>query len=190
MKKLKLQVQTSIDGFVADPNGELDWMVWDWDDALNRYTEVLTNSVDTLLMGRGMVDGFMTHWSRVAENPDDPSHADGKRFVDMPKVVFTNTLTESTWKNTRLATGDLMEEVNRLKNQSGKDLIVYGGASFVSALIAANLIDEYHLFINPTVLGTGLPIFREIGERRQMTLVKSIGFDCGITVQCYESKQS
>ena len=154
MRKLKLQMQLSVDGFVAGPNGELDWMTWNWSDDIKKYVGDLTDSVDTILLGRKMIDGFVSHWTNVAADPNNDEYAVARRFVDYPKFVFTKTLDKSDWINTKLATGDIVTEVNKLKKQSGKDIIVYGGAGFVSSLIKNNMIDEYHLFINPTAIET------------------------------------
>ena len=190
MRKLKLQVQMSVDGCVAGPNGEMDWMVWDWDDELNRYVSELTEPVDTILLGRKMAGGFISHWSQVANDPNNPLYAAGKKFTDTPKVVFTKTLEKSEWSNTAIATGDLASEITRLKNQNGKDMIVYGGASFVSALIKEGLIDEFHLFINPAVLGKGLTIFKDVDHKQGLALVNSASFECGIVLLHYEPKRS
>ena len=104
MRKLKLQMQLSIDGFVGGPNGELDWMEWNWDDEIKGYVTELTDSVDTILLGRKMTEGFISHWSNIVTNkPDDPSYPFAKKMVDKPKVVFTKTLDESKWENTKLA---------------------------------------------------------------------------------------
>ncbi|HET9135677.1 MAG TPA: dihydrofolate reductase family protein [Candidatus Kapabacteria bacterium] len=187
MKKLKLQVQTSIDGFVGGPNGELDWMTWNWSEDIKKYVNDLHTTIDTILLGRKMTDGFVTHWENVPES--DESYAFSRVMVDTPKVVFSKTLTESKWNNTTLASGDITEEVNNLKNKSGKDLIVYGGAGFNSSLVKANLIDEYYLFINPTALGNGISIFGTIEDKRRLDLTESKAFDCGIVLLKYAPKQ-
>ncbi|HEY5825645.1 MAG TPA: dihydrofolate reductase family protein, partial [Cyclobacteriaceae bacterium] len=105
------------------------------------------------------------------------------------KVVFTKTLEQSEWDNAVLAKGDLVKEVNALKNQSGKDMIVYGGASFVSSLIKAGLIDEYYLFVNPAAIGKGLPIFDQLNRSLKLTLVKAKSYDCGVAVLKYELRK-
>ncbi len=186
MRKLKLQVQITVDGFVSGPNGELDWMTWNWDDGLKEYVDDLTDSVDTILMGRKMTDGFISYWTNV--NPESEEYPFARKMVEKPKVVFTKTLAKTVWDNTTLAKGDLTEEVNRLKKQNGKDIIVYGGAEFVSSLIKNNLIDEYYLFVNPAVLGKGMTIFGGIQNKSYMQLLRSKTFDCGIVLNQYQRK--
>lgn len=184
MRKLKLQMQMTVDGFVAGPNDEMDWMVWgDPDSELETYVNGLIDTSDTILLGRKMTEGFVNYWTDVVSNqPDSREFSFAKKMVETPKVVFTKTLEESPWANTRLAKGELADEVNALKNQEGKDIIVYGGATLVSSLIEANLIDEYHLSINPAALGKGKAIFK---DRQNLTLVKSLAFNSGEVLLCY-----
>ncbi|OGU30542.1 MAG: deaminase [Ignavibacteria bacterium GWA2_35_9] len=185
MRKLKLQVQMSVDGFVARTNGELDWMKWDWDDELKNYVNQLTDSADTILLGRKMTDGFISYWSNVKLESEEYRFA--KQMVDYHKIVFTKTLDKSNWENTTLAKGDITDEVNKIKKQnSKKDIVVYGGAGFVSSLIKNNLIDEYNLFINPTAIGKGLEIFKDVDSKLSLKLKKSTAFDCGIVVNQYQ----
>ena len=193
MRKLKLQVQISIDSYIAGPNGEMDWMVWNWDDKLKNYVFELTESVDTIILGRKMTDGFVSYWSDVMTKPDDPSsidrsHTFAKKMLETPKVVFTKTLKKSQWANTDIATGDLTDEITKLKGLKGKDIAVYGGASFDSSLIRAGLIDEFHLLINPVAIGNGMTIFKDLNEIQKFTLIKSVAFDCGILGLHYEPK--
>lgn len=189
MKKLKLQVQMTADGFVCGPNGELDWMSFDWGEDIAKYVNDLTDSVDTILLGRKMTSGFMTYWSQVVSDKSNPEYSFGRKMVDTPKVVFTKTLEKSEWDNTRLAKGNLADEIRNLKNQNGEDIIVYGGASFVSNLIKEDLIDEYHLFVNPTAIGSGMKIFEEVNGKKNLNLIKSIPFDCGVVLLHYEPKR-
>lgn len=178
----------TVNGFVGGPNGELDWMTWDFDDKLSNYIDELTDSSSTILLGRKMTDGFISYWSNVLTKPDDPEYAFAKKMIDIPKVVFSKTLDKSNWENTTLAKGKLTDEINRLKNQNGKDIIVYGGANFVSNLIKAGLIDEFHLFVNPAAIGSGLRIFEQFNATLNFKLVKSIPFECGIVLLHYVVK--
>lgn len=116
MRKLKLQVQVTIDGFIAGPGGEMDWMSFNWDDALKNYVKDLTEPVDCIVLGRKLAQGFIPYWTSVAEDPNHPEHLAGIKFRDTHKVVFTKTLQNSEWNNTVLAKGDLSEEIGQLKN--------------------------------------------------------------------------
>ncbi|MGZ4044119.1 MAG: dihydrofolate reductase family protein, partial [Bacteroidia bacterium] len=102
MRKLKLQMQISVDGFVAGLNGELDWMTWNWDDNLKNHVSDLTDSIDTILLGRKMAHGFINHWTDALNNPEDPNQPFAAKMVEAHKVVFTKTLNKSEWENTDL----------------------------------------------------------------------------------------
>ncbi len=184
MRKLKLQVQITVDGFVAGPSGELDWMTWEKDEKLIRFINDLTDSSSTIIMGRKMTDGFVSYWEGI--KPDSPEFPFAKKMVDTPKVVFTKTLDKSRWNNTTLAKGNLVDEITKLKNQSGKDIVVYGGAGFVSSLIGENLIDEFNLFVNPVMIGKGMRIFDLLKKRQKLTTLGAIAYSDGITVLRYK----
>ena len=189
MRKLRLQVQISVDGCIAGPNYEMDWLVWD--DKYIKYVNDITETVDTILLGRKMVDGFISYWTEVANKPDDPMNALAKKMIEIPKVVFTKTINKSRWINTDIATGDLKDEITKLKSQEGGgDIIVYGGASFDSSLIKEKLIDEFYLFVNPVAIGNGKTIFKDLEEIQPFTLIESIGFDSGTVLLHYEVKKN
>lgn len=191
MRKLKLHVQMSIDGCIAGPNNEMDWMVFYGDEKLKEYENRLHEPVDTILLGRRMTDEFISYWSNAMNNPNDPEYSFAKKMIETPKIVFTKSLNESKWVNTDIATGDLNEEITKLKSQEGGgDIIVYGGASFDSSLIKENLIDEFCLFINPVAIGNGKTIFKDLKEIRKFTLIESITFDSGIVLLHYEAKRN
>ena len=185
MRKLKLQVQMSLDGFVAGPNGEGDWIFAGGPPDATALQKVidLADSCDIILMGRGMSEEFITYWENVVDNqPDSPQLALAKRMVDMHKVIFSHTQTTIKGRNAEMENGDLATAVNALKNKPGKDLMVYGGANFVSSLISANLIDEYYIYVNPVALGSGLPIFK---EKKILKLESSTAFSHGKVLNKY-----
>lgn len=200
MRKLILEMQMTIDGYVADTKGRNDWQLWNWgpewnwDDELKRYFNDIMDSVDCILLSRKMAkEGFISHWLQAAEDPNDPRFDYAKKINQTHKVVFTKTLEESDpvvtgWNNIDLAKGELAEEVNRLKSKKGKDIIVYGGASFVASLIKAGLIDEFQIFINPIAIGNGMTIFNQLDSKQNMDLVKATSYDCGMVVLIYKPK--
>lgn len=190
MRKLKLQMQITIDGFVAGPNGENDWVFASGKpdpDALKQMADFgaeLADGCDTILVGRKLPQtGFVDYWQNVAETqPENPWYAFAKHMVSHRKIVFSRTGTEVTGTNVEMANGDLATVVNELKKQPGKDMIVYGGVEFVSSLVELNLIDEYYLIVNPIALGSGLSIFK---ERKILELESSTAFKHGKVVNKY-----
>ncbi len=123
----------------------------------------------------------------MAAEPSNPEVAAGKTFTESPKVVFSKTFDSSKWANTVVAQGDWVEAITKLKQAEGKDIIAYGGATFVSALIKAGLIDDLHLFINLAAIGSGMSIFQELAHKQALALVKAthlrVGLLCCITHQ-------
>ncbi len=187
MRKVKLQMQMTINGYVGGPNGENDWMTWNPDDELTAFMNSLIDSSDTLLLGRKLVTGsFIKYWEDTANS--NPDHPFAKKIVDIPKVVFTKTLDKSTWNNTTLAKGNLAEEIANLKKQSGKDILVFGGAGFVSSLIKEGLIDEYHLIVNPTAISNGMTIFHSLDSLRKFTPIQAKLYSGGKIVLSYKPK--
>jgi dihydrofolate reductase len=179
MRKLKLQVQTTIDGFISGPEGQMDWVLFLWSDDLNAYVTALTEPVDTILLGRKLAEGFIPHWAALPDTPgaDKMNHS--------RRVVFSKTLETSPWENASIAGGPLTETVQQLKSEPGGDLIVYGGGSFVSALLEADLIDELNLFVNPAAIGKGMPIFDKLSSLRRFQLLEARAFECGVAVLRY-----
>lgn len=183
MRRLKLQMQMTLDGFIAGPHGEMDWMNLQWSDDLKDYVTRLTDPVDTIILGKNLAQGFIPHWTEGL-NQSEPLEG-AKKMVETPKVVFSKTLTNPGWERTYIASGDLVEEINTLKQKEGGDMIVYGGGRLVASMIKENLIDEFHLFINPAAIGKGMPIFQELTEKQNYILISSKSFDCGVIVLIY-----
>ncbi|MCK2221824.1 dihydrofolate reductase family protein [Actinomadura sp. ATCC 31491] len=183
MRKLLLQVQVSADGYMAGPNGEMDWLAHPWTADLNAHINALTAKVDGIVLGRRLAEGFIPAWAAGPEGEDQESI---DWMNNTPKVVISRSLTESPWENTTVAGGDLAATIGELKSREGGDLVVYGGGTLVASLAEANLIDEYHLFVNPVALGGGMPVFP---GRRELRLVAADAFDCGITALHYEPRR-
>jgi len=185
MRKLKLQMQMTADGFVAGPEGQLDWMTWDMDEKLIGFINQLTDTSDTILLGRKMTDGFIQYWEGIVKQTQSPEYSFARKMVDIPKIVFSRTLKHVDGQNVRVENGDLSQSVNQLKQAPGKDIVVYGGATFVSSLIENGLIDELNFFVNPVGIGNGMRIFK---DRRPLTLAGSVAYPCGIVVNTYRPK--
>ncbi len=184
MRKLKLQMQMTINGYVAQPNGKSDWMTWNPDDELIAFMNSLLDTSDTLLLGRKTAESIIKYWEDTAE--ENPTHPFAKKIAALPKIVFTKTLDKSMWNNTTLAKGNLAEEIAGLKKQNGKDILVFGGAGFVSSLIKEGLIDEYHLIVNPTAISNGMTIFNSFDGIRKFTPIQAKLYSGGKTVLSYK----
>ncbi len=190
MRKLKLQMDITVDGFVGRPNGKMDWPTFNRDDELKSYSLKNLKGVDCILMilGRNTKMSFIPYWASVANNPKDPNCAYGKRLTEIPKIVFSKTHEKSEWANTQVIHGEVVAQVVKLKTQKGKDIIVFGGAKFASTLINNRLVDEFHLLVNPVAIGNGLSIFKDLETKLDLSLVKAKSFECGIVWLQYELK--
>jgi dihydrofolate reductase len=164
-----------------------------------KYISDLNKNVDCILLGRVLAEGFIPHWKMEATDPTkkrdfvkemSEQYDFAKKMYETKKVVFSKSLKNSEWENTVLTTGDLETEINKLKNQSGEDIIAYGGAAFVSSLIKTRLVDEFHLFVNPAAIGNGMTIFKELESKQDFNLISATSFECGIVVIHYQPKRS
>ncbi|WBV56729.1 dihydrofolate reductase family protein [Chryseobacterium daecheongense] len=184
MRKLKLQMQMTIDGFVAGPEGEQDWVWLSPPDEVGFQKIVdLAESSDTLLLGRKMTRPFIDHWENVADNmPDHPTNHLAKLIVDMRKIAFSRTENNIAGRNLEVDNNDLITSVEALKKEEGKDILVYGGADFVSSLIDQDLVDEYYIVVNPVAIGKGLPIFN---GRKVLKLESSLALKSGKILNKY-----
>jgi dihydrofolate reductase len=187
MRRFKLQVQTSIDGYMAGPEGEPDWTSVPLTEDVYAYMYALMESVDCIVLGRKIADEFITAW---ASGLEDEPEALVDWINDTHKVVISNTLTSSSWENVDVASGDIVETVNRLKAQPGGDLIAYGGVALVSSLIANDLLDDLYLFVNPVAIGDGRPVFGDLDSHRRFRLAGAQPFDCGIVALHYQPHDS
>ena len=199
MRKLKLQVQITVDGFVGGPDGDHDWRIWNWDDKLKAFAYPLRDVCDTILLGRKMAETFIPHFEDTvnnlqAKNADkalDEKFAYANRMVSMPKIVFSKTMKTFDGKNVSVENGDLVTAIKALKSRKlsgkeGKDMIVYGGAGFVSSLIKEGLIDEFNFFVNPVMINKGLRIFDLLEHRQKLSLISATPYECGISVVVYK----
>ena len=182
MKKIIVSNYVSLDGFIAGPNGEIDWFLWDEETA--DYSKGLLSSIDTILFGRVTYELMAGYWPNAAPPAEDPVIIEAMN--NLPKIVFSKTLERTDWKNTRLVKEINKGEILKIKKQAGKDIVIYGSGSIVSALTQMGLIDEYRLFVNPVVLGKGKPMFKGLNNRLKLKLSLTNTFRCGVVLLHYE----
>lgn len=178
MRNVALGMQVSLDGFVARPDGSLDWAFAHFDEGLNAAILERLNGLGTVLLGRKNYEEQASTWP----NQEGP-FADVMNRVE--KVVFSRTLSGVEWVNSRLAEGSPAEEIARLRHEDGGDIGVAGGASFAGSLAAEGLIDEYSLAVHPVVLGEGIPLFVSPTE---LDLVDTRRFPTGVVLSTYRSR--
>lgn len=184
MRNIKLQMTTSIDGFVKSKQGDSVW-----DPEVTEFCIRNLDGVDAILLGRETTEGFIPYWAEVAANPKDEFNALGKLLTDIPKVTFSNTLKTSKWGNATVVGGDMREQIGKLKSQKGRDIMVYGGVSFVSSLIQQDLVDEFYFLIYPFAAGQGDAAFSKLDNNLFLTLKASRQFPCGIVLMHYERRK-
>lgn len=165
MRRIILSEMTTLDGYVARRDGNIDWHIVD--DDFNAYAIDLLERVDTILLGRKTYELFVQFWPTARDNPvmTPTDHIIADHLNAAGKIVFSRTLDHADWKDTTIHRSIDANELRRLKERPGKDLILYGSASIVPDFTKNGLIDEYHLFICPLILGDGLPLF----DRMAMT---------------------
>jgi dihydrofolate reductase len=125
-----------------------------------------------------------SYWPTPAAQADDPMVAE--KMNTMPKIVFSRTLDKVEWNNTRLVKGDAVKEISELKQQPGRDLLIFGSADLASNLTNLGLIDEYRIMVNPVVLGKGNPLFKDIKEKLNLRLLRTKTFSNGNVLLYYE----
>jgi dihydrofolate reductase len=181
MRKVIVSNLMSLDGFMAGPNGEIDWFVVDKE--FDAYARELFDEVDTLLFGRVTYELMAGFWPTPAADAEDPFITE--RMNSLPKVVFSTTLNTAEWENTRLVRENPVEEISRLKRQAGGDMMIFGSGTLVSAMAPCGLIDEYRIVVNPVVLGSGKALFRDIEKKIDLKLLKTRALNCGDVILYY-----
>jgi len=167
----------SLDGFIEGPNKELDWHAWD--DEMEKYADDLLSTVDAILLGRVAYQLLASYW---------PSSTDtiASKMNNLPKIVFSKTLEKVEWKNSRLVKENIAEEMSKMKQQPGKDLVLFGGAGIASTFIKLGLIDEYRIIVNPVVLGRGNPLFKGLKDKLNLKLLKTKTYSSGNVILYYQ----
>jgi len=188
MRKIIVSMRVTLDGFIAGLHGEMDWMEEFIDEALANYESELQKTVDTTLFGRETYQGFESYWPKVALDPASPKGLAeyAQQLNTMRKIVFSKTLSRAEWNNSVLLHEIDPEEITKMKQEPGRDMVIYGSASIVQTLTNLGLVDRYQLLIFPIVLGSGKPLFHNIPHKMKLSLVSSMTHPSGVVVLAYE----
>jgi dihydrofolate reductase len=186
MRRLALFMHVSLDGFVAGPNGEMDWIKVD--DQMFEYAGQRTNESDTALYGRVTYQMMEGYWPTAADQPNatkhDIEHSTWYNKVD--KVILSKTMEGQQLPNTIIISNDIEHRVKALKQQAGKEIIIFGSPSASHTLMQYGLIDEFWLFVNPILLGQGIPLFKNIQQTTELKLVTTATFESGVVCLHYQ----
>lgn len=169
MRRLFAHVFVSLDGFIEGPDPELNWFVMDGE--VEQHIDDVLDSIDAMIYGRAAYLNMVAYWPSATGRF-------ARKMHEIPKIILSNTLKKVEWNNATLIKDNVEEEIARLKQRPGKDLLVFAGAGVISSLTKMGLIDEYHLLVNPVLLGRGKPLFKE-NKLALMTLLDTRTFPCG-----------
>jgi dihydrofolate reductase len=185
MRKVILAMQMTLDGFSTGPNGEMDYLPpfndeKAWED-IHREMWNNLNSVDTFLLGRVTYQIWEKYWPAAATSSTSTKNdIEFSKFADKTqKIVFSTTLEKADWQNTRLVKGNISEEIARMKQQPGRDMVVAGGAGIAQTFMRLGLIDEYKITVHPVIRGSGKPLFGNLSYRIRLKLVGVKTFNTG-----------
>lgn len=180
-------MHVSLDGFAADPNHGLDFLTYN--EELQQYADELVKTVGSPVYGRTTYQLMESYWPTVLKKPDAPKQAlqHAQWVENIPKIVFSTTLNEVTWNNTRLIKGNVAEEVKKLKQQPGKDLVIFGSPGLSATFMKLGLIDEYKLTIHPIILGDGLSVFKNNDVKSKLKLLDAKTLKSGVMTVHYET---
>ncbi|HEY3420496.1 MAG TPA: dihydrofolate reductase family protein [Methanomassiliicoccales archaeon] len=181
MRKIIVSNMVSLDGYMAGPNGEIDWFVWDRE--LEKYTIEMMGTVDTILFGRVTYEMMASYWpTDTANNPYVK-----ERMNNLPKIVFSKKLKKVDWNNSTLAADIDPERIMRMKRMAGKNIVVLGSGAIVSALAKLGLVDEYRIIVNPVLIGGGISMFRNLGDRQKLKLLDAWQLGSGVAILTYQA---
>ena len=185
MRKIILSLHTTLDGFVAGLNGEMDWIKFD--DEMFDFVGKFTDEADTALYGRKTYQMMENYWPAAADKPDATKHdIDHSQWYNkVNKVVLSRTMQIKGSGKTTFISDNIFSEINKLKHQTGKNILIFGSPTAAHSLMEENLIDDFWLFVNPVLLGQGIPLFARIKGRINLRPLMTKVFPCGVTALHY-----
>ncbi len=180
-------MHTSLDGFVAGLNGEMNWIKVDED--IFDFVATMTNKADTALYGRVTYEMMQSYWPSAGEEPGASKHdkEHSAWYNKVSKIVLSRTMSEKGFDNTVVISDHLADNINKIKNQDGKNILIFGSPAASHSLMGQGLIDEFWLFVNPILLGQGIPLFKDVPELTKLKLIETKTFSCGVIALNYET---
>ncbi|MEB2776780.1 dihydrofolate reductase family protein [Algoriphagus sp. D3-2-R+10] len=189
MRKLIFFMHTSLDGFVAGLQGELDWIIIE--DEIFDFVDTMTAKADAALYGRATYEIMQNYWPNAGKQPNASKHdkTHSAWYSNVTKVVLSKTMSEKGLDNTTVIGDQLADNITKLKKQDGKNILIFGSPSASHSLLSQGLIDEFWLFVNPVLLGQGIPLFKGATEMTKLKLIESKTFSCGVIALHYETNR-
>ena len=190
MRKIVLTEWVSLDGFTAGPNNDMSYVGESFDADMGEYESTILNTGDTLLLGRLTYESFAGSWPHV---PDDPTRSEPEKdyarsLNAMRKIVVSSGLASADWSGSEIIRSLDPAYLQQLKQQDGKNILIYGSASIVQQLTGLGLIDEYQILVHPIVLGGGKALFANVTEAKRLELVSSRQFASGVMLLTYRPR--
>jgi dihydrofolate reductase len=181
-------MHTSVDGFVGGPNGEMDWI--NVDEEMFEYAGKETDEADTALYGRVTYDMMESYWPTAADQPTATKHdiQHSHWYNSVRKIVLSRTMQRENLKNTTIIGENIPNEINKLIQEPGKNILIFGSPSAVHSLLQENLVDEFWLFVNPIILGLGIPLFAGMKDSLKLKLLSTKIFSSGVVALNYEKE--
>lgn len=190
MRKVILFMHTSLDGFVAGTKGEMDWI--NVDEQMFDYAGKRTEESDVALYGRITYQLMEAYWPTAADQTNPTKHdiEHSTWYNSVQKVIVSKTMKDANLKNTTVIGNNLPSEIRKLKSGTGKNIVMFGSPTVAHSLMNENLIDDYWLFVNPIMLGKGIPLFKDLKQSINLELLSSNKFPSGVVCLHYEAKQT
>jgi dihydrofolate reductase len=190
MRSLIFFMHASLDGFVAGPNGEMNWITVN--DEIFDFVDTMTPTADTALYGRVTYEMMEAYWPEAGKQPNASKHTKEHSvwYSKVTKVVLSKTMSEEGLVNTTVISDDLADNINKIKNQEGKNILIFGSPRASHSLLREGLVDEFWIFLNPILIGQGIPLFKDVPEITKLNLIETKTFACGVIALRYGKERN
>lgn len=186
MRNLIFFMHTSLDGFVTGPHGEMNWI--HVDDEIFDFVGTMTDTADAALYGRVTYEMMQAYWPTAGDDPNASKHdkEHSAWYNKVPKIVLSRTISEEGLENTTVISEQLTEKINSIKSEDGGNILIFGSPGASHSLLSLGLIDEFWLFVNPVLVGQGIPLFKDVEGMKRLKLAESKVFSSGVVALHYE----